>query len=280
MKLNKKTGLIGCVLALVLAGCGGFVYTTVGGKVTGLGTGSVLKLRNEGNYVETLSADGTYSFRVASNAAYTISVLLQPNPVNCTVANGSGQMRGEAPVTNVDVKCVPNVQIGGTLTNLADASAVTLAVNGDTDYPTTLSVNGPFTFNRYVVDGQPYTVTVASPPAGKVCVVSNGTGTAKIGSPATNIGVDCVNGVPIGGTLSGIKANTLLVLTNNGGDAMSLFADGVFTFKFSLLDGQAYDIQVSTQPTGQTCTVNNGKGIASIANPAPAAAISVTCVAT
>ncbi len=278
-KLNKKTVFFASVLGLVLAGCGGFVYTSVGGKVTGLTTDSVIVLRNESNYQVKLTADGNYSFRVASNAAYTISVLLQPNPVNCTIANASGQMRGEAAVTNVDVQCVPNVKIGGTLTNLGDASAVTLAVNGDTDHPTTLTANGPFTFSRYVVDGQAYTVTVASPPSGKVCVVTNGTGTARMASPATNIGVNCVSGVPVGGTISGLKANTLLVLSNNGGDAINLQADGVFNFRFSLLDGQAYDVQVTTQPAGQKCTVNNGKGVASLANPTPASAISVTCVA-
>lgn len=279
IKLNKKTGLIGSLVALVLVGCGGFVYTTVGGKVTGLTTGSTLILKNDGNYTSTLTVDGSYSFRVASNASYTISVGSQPNPVNCTIANPSGKMSGESPVTNVDVKCVPNVQIGGTLTNLADASAVTLAVNGDAVFSTSLSANGPFSFQRYVVDGQAYTISVQTPPTGKVCVISNGTGTAHIASPATNVGVNCVTGVPVGGTLSGLKANTLLVLTNNSNDNYSLLADGVFTFKFSILDGQAYDVQVATQPTGQKCTVNNGKGVASLANPTPASAISVTCVA-
>jgi hypothetical protein len=154
-----------------------------------------------------------------------------------------------------------------------------LAVNGDTNYTTTLTANGPFSFLRYVVDGQPYTITVDTPPAGKVCVVSNGTGTAHIATPATNIGVNCVTGVPIGGSVSGLKANTLLVLTNNTNDTYNLLADGVFTFKYSLLDGQAYDVQIAAQPTGQKCTVNNGKGVASLANPTPAAAVSVTCVA-
>ena len=39
MKLNKKTASLGALVGLVLVGCGGFVYTTVGGKVTGLTTG-------------------------------------------------------------------------------------------------------------------------------------------------------------------------------------------------------------------------------------------------
>ncbi|WMW79155.1 hypothetical protein RF679_10890 [Undibacterium cyanobacteriorum] len=279
MKLTRKTKLIAGVFSLVLAGCGGFVYTTVGGNVTGLTTGSTLVLKTDTNYTAQLSADGPFSFRVASNASYNITVGLQPNPVNCTVTNGSGQMRGEAPVTNVSVQCSPNVQLGGTLTNLPDSTSVVLAVNSDTSYPTTLSANGPFSFSKYVVDGQAYTVSVVSPPSGKVCVVTNGTGTARLSSPPTNIGVDCVTGVPIGGTISGLKANTLLVLTNNGSDTVNAVVDGVYTFRFSLLDGQGYDVQVSTQPTGQKCTVVNGKGVASLANPAPAAAIAVTCVA-
>lgn len=279
MKLNKKTASLGALVGLVLVGCGGFVYTTVGGKVTGLTTGSTIVLKNEANYTSTLSADGNFSFRVASNGTYSISVATQPNPVNCTVANGSGTMRGEAPVTNIDVKCVPNVQLGGTLTNLPSSASLILAVNGDTSYRTTLTANGPFSLARYVVNGQTYKVEVASPPAGQVCAVTNGSGTANIASPATNVAVNCFAGVPIGGTLSGLKANTLLTLTNNTNDTYNLLADGVFTFLFSLADGQSYDVQVATQPTGQKCTVNNGKGIASLANPTPASAISVTCVA-
>lgn len=276
---SKTTKLIAGLVAVVLAGCGGYVYTTVGGTVTGLTTGSVLILKTDTNYTSRLTADGSFSFRVASNASYNITVALQPNPVNCTVSNGSGKMTSEAAINNVSVKCIPNVQIGGTLTNLPDASSVTLAVNGDTLYPTTLGANGPFTYSRYVVDGQPYTVTVTSPPAGKVCLVSNGSGTVSSANPPVNVNVDCVTGVPIGGVVSGLKANTLLTLTNNGSDSYNLVADGVFTFKFSLLDGQSYDVQVGTQPAGQKCTVSNGKGVASLANPTPASTIAIACVA-
>jgi hypothetical protein len=50
---------------------------------------------NEQNFIRTLTADGSFSFNVASNANYSIVVSSQPNLVNCTVANGTGKMTGE-----------------------------------------------------------------------------------------------------------------------------------------------------------------------------------------
>ena len=282
IKLNKKTSVLGALLAGVLVGCGGFVYTTVGGSVKGLTeTGSYLLLIDDAGYRQELVKDGSFSFRVASNGSYNITIAQQPNPVNCTVANGSGKMTSEAPVNNIAVTCVPNVVIGGSLTGLASAESLILALNDVIQ--TALVADGSFTLPKYAVNGKPYTVKVNLPPVGKVCKIQNGTGTANISSPPTNVAVSCAAGVPIGGTLTGLKTGTGLILTNvlpdGTKDSRSLFADGVYNFNFSLADGDGYDVQVDTQPSGQKCTVTNGKAKVSIASPALANAIAVTCVA-
>lgn len=282
IKLNKKTSALGALLASVLVGCGGFVYTTVGGSVKGLtATGSYLLLIDEAGYRQDMTADGSFSFRVASNGSYNITIAQQPNPVNCTVANGSGKMTGETPVNNIAVTCVPNVAIAGSLTGLASNQSLTLALN-DIDQ-TPLVGDGVFILPTYAVNGKAYTVKVRMPPVGKVCKIQNSTGIANISSPPVNVAVSCAAGVPIGGTLTGLKAGNGLILTNvladGSKDSRTLFADGVYTFNFSLADGDGYDVQVDTQPNGQKCTVTNGKARASIANPAPANAIGVTCVA-
>ncbi|MCP4968724.1 MAG: VCBS repeat-containing protein, partial [bacterium] len=51
-----------------------------------------------------------------------------------------------------------------------------------------------------------------------------------------------------------------LVLQNNGGDDLTLTADGAFTFATALADGSAYDVTVLTQPAGQICTITTGSG--------------------
>jgi hypothetical protein len=282
IKLNKKTALLASLFAGILVGCGGFVYTTVGGTVKGLtATGSYLVLVNETGYTKPLSVDGSFSFRVASNGSYNITVGQQPNPVNCTVSNGSGKMSGETPVTNIAVTCVPNVSVSGTLTGVATGQSVTLSLNDVAQ--TALTADGTFIFPTYIVNGQTYTAKVNLPPVGKVCKIQNATGTANISSPPTNMAVACTTGVPVGGTLTGLKSGNFVILTNTlpdgTKDSRNMLADGVYTFNFSLADGDAYDVQVSTQPTGQKCTVTNGQAKASIANPAPASAISVSCVA-
>ncbi|MBC7405039.1 MAG: hypothetical protein H7252_05070, partial [Cytophaga sp.] len=129
IKLKNKVIFIAAVVSLALLGCGGFVYTTVGGNVKGLITdrlGSLI-LANEGNFTRTLIADGPFSFRVASNGAYSVRIYSQPNPVNCTVVNGAGTMSGETPVTNVAVNCVPNVPVSGTLKSMVVGTTIGLS---------------------------------------------------------------------------------------------------------------------------------------------------------
>ncbi|MCP5021750.1 MAG: hypothetical protein GY930_08215, partial [bacterium] len=62
----------------------------------------------------------------------------------------------------------------------------------------------------------------------------------------------------VGGTISGLTGT--LVLQNNGGDDLTLTADGAFTFATALADGAAYDVTVLTQPAGQICTITTGSG--------------------
>ena len=114
--------------------CGGFVYTTVGGNVKGLTTDSlsIITLADQANFRTTLKADGPFSFKVASNGAYNIRVLSQPDPVNCTVVNGVGNMTSETPLTNIVVNCLPNVPVGGFINGLLVNSTIALSKTGGT----------------------------------------------------------------------------------------------------------------------------------------------------
>ncbi len=80
----------------------------------------------------------------------------------------------------------------------------------------------------------------------------------------------------IGGTVSGLAAGATLVLQNNGGDDLSITADGNFTFTSDLLDGSSYEVTVLSQPTSpnHTCTVSNGSGIVAGSD---VTNVSVTC---
>lgn len=62
----------------------------------------------------------------------------------------------------------------------------------------------------------------------------------------------------VGGTISGLTGS--VTLQNNDGDDLMLVSDGSFAFSTELLNGATYSVSVLTQPTGQTCEVNNGTG--------------------
>jgi len=76
----------------------------------------------------------------------------------------------------------------------------------------------------------------------------------------------------VGGTVSGLTGT--VVLQDNGGDNLSVTANGSFTFATKLATGAAYAVTVLTQPTGQTCTVSGGTGTVASAN---VTSIAVTC---
>ena len=50
------------------------------------------------------------------------------------------------------------------------------------------------------------------------------------------------------------------MLQDNGGDNLSVSANGSFTFATALASGAAYNVTVKTNPSGQTCSVSSGSG--------------------
>ena len=58
--------------------------------------------------------------------------------------------------------------------------------------------------------------------------------------------------------MSGLSGT--VVLQDNGGDDLSVSANGSFTFATPLVSGAAYSVTVKTNPAGQTCTVSERVG--------------------
>jgi sugar lactone lactonase YvrE len=79
----------------------------------------------------------------------------------------------------------------------------------------------------------------------------------------------------IGGTLTGLAANTKLVLLDNGGDALTLAANGAFSFAAPIAFNTTYAVTVGTQPLWQNCSVSNGSGTAT----ADVNSVQVSCAA-
>ncbi|HXA46929.1 MAG TPA: hypothetical protein VNW52_04815 [Burkholderiaceae bacterium] len=83
----------------------------------------------------------------------------------------------------------------------------------------------------------------------------------------------------IGGTVTGLAANARVGLLDNGGDALTVSANGTFTFPTKIEAPNAYNVTVATQPTGETCTVSNGSGTVS-QNAGDVTNITVSCYST
>jgi hypothetical protein len=82
----------------------------------------------------------------------------------------------------------------------------------------------------------------------------------------------------IGGTVSGLSGGTTVHLLDNGTDALTVSANGSFTFATEVTAGDAYSVTVATQPVGETCTVSNGSGTVS-QNSGDVTSVSIACVA-
>jgi hypothetical protein len=232
---------------------------TIGGTVSGLSGGEV-RLRN-GNENLLITTNGPFVFatRVTSGTAYTVTVESSPSGQTCSVASGSGTV-GTANVTNVTVTCsatIPDTYtIGGTVSGLSGGD-VRLR-NGNENLR--ISTNGAFTFDTRVTAGTAYSVTVEQSPNGQTCSVANGSGTVGTAN-VTNIAVSCsttiITTYAIGGTVSGLVGTVVLGL---GGEQLAVGSSGPFIFATRLASGTSYSVAVTTQPTGQTCTVANGNG--------------------
>ncbi len=252
---------------------------TVGGTVTGLaGTGLVLQ-NNAGDNL-SITADGAFTFAtsIPSATSYAVTVLTQPvGPTqSCVVTNDSGTVGGAA-VTNVVVTCTTTkFTIGGTVSNLLGSGLVLQNNNGD-NLSVAVSASGAFTFATPIDSGATYSVSILTQPSSptQTCTVSGATGSVGAGN-VTSVVIDCAtNKFTIGGTIAGLAGT--VVLQDNGGNDLTLTANGSFAFSSSLDSGTAYTVTVLTDPASpsQTCAVTNGAGTVTNAD---ITSVAVTCV--
>jgi hypothetical protein len=81
----------------------------------------------------------------------------------------------------------------------------------------------------------------------------------------------------VGGSLSGLLSGSTLILQDNGGDNLTLSANGSFEFATNVAAGGTYNVTVLTQPAGEICTIAGGAGTID-ASGDPISSVAVTCV--
>jgi hypothetical protein len=164
--------------------------------------------------------------------------------------------------------------IGGDVSGLTAGQNVVLENNGRNAL--VVSSNGRFNFSDRLVIGEEYRVTIRSQPSAQVCQLSNGTGTVNDRSDdVTSVKVVCVNLPALTGTVSGLNAGATVTLSN-AGVPLPVNSNGPFAFPGVLSIGTSYQVTVTSNPAGQTCTVTNGVGTTTNST-TPPTPVTVTC---
>jgi hypothetical protein len=242
---------------LALAACGndhraapGSLH--VGGALIGLTSGSVV-LRITGGEQLSLDQDGAFRFATTFRRGdhYQVTLVAAPAKTFTTLTGAAGVLTQS--VLDLRVALEPGYQVGGVVRDLR--GPMVLALEGREQL--TVDRDGPFTFSTLLRAGDEYRVAIVSAP---------GTDTWRLEHASGRIGTSDVNDVvvraerwrTVGGTVSGLRG--ALVLRNNGGDDLTIGADGPFVFAQPLLVGSGYEVQVAHRPASQRISVRHGAG--------------------
>src|SRR5271165_2910880 len=190
-------------------------------------------------------------WRDCHRRAPTISMLVLAIGLAACGGGGSGGSASSTPPPP------STYTIGGGISGLSTQGLV-LANGTETVSPNPGDLS--FAFPTAVAAGTTYAVSVQLQPDGLTCTVSAGSGT--VGSASiTSVSVACVTtAFTVGGTISGLTASGLVLA--NGSDTVSPASGSTtFTFPTAVPADTAFNVTVTTQPTGLTCTVSNGNGV-------------------
>ena len=199
--LTRRGARLALALPLLLSACGGG-----GGDPSGAGTTYTLDVTVNGSGSVTsatgpLDCASSCNVTVAENTAVTLTAVAA---TGFTLQAWGGACSGSAPTctvtmdaargvvaTFVSISQTPRFALGGTLSGLTAGASVVLSNNGANEL--TLAANGSFQFSQQVVQGASYSVSVATPPGGQTCTVSNGSGTMQ--AAVSDVQVVCVTSV-------------------------------------------------------------------------------------
>lgn len=258
--------------------CRNSVLYSVGGAVNGLvGSGFELKLGSVRLPVSPGSTRFEFVDALGNGSSYNVTVASQPKGQACTVSNGSGTIAGAA-VTDVLVSCVGTVYtVGGSIAGL-QGSGLQLAlalfqgedVLGEMCCVAPAPGSASFMFDGAgLSDGLTYRVYVKNQPLGQYCQAQSSIGVVH-GASISDVAVGC--GDPIAGIfvpfvidVSGLDAwgLSLGVLLNDGFDHWLPWAADRSRLDYGWsIGGMAYGVVIVSQPSGQTCTVIDGTGVA------------------
>ncbi|MBS7807056.1 hypothetical protein [Variovorax sp. PCZ-1] len=233
----------------------------VGGVVRGLTGAGKVNVQNNGAATQSLSNGSfTFSMPVAQSATYNVQILSAEGH-SCTVSNPTGQVT--TTVSSIVVDCAPIVQppqysAGGVVSGLLSGQTVILKNGADLTVPLG---NGNYTFLVKAANGTSYNVVVDTQPIGRTCSVADGN-SAINNANVTNVNVSCVTSThSISGFASGLGAGAVQLQINSS-PTQTVSANGRFILTNTIQYGSNFDVNITSQPVGQTCEWSSLGGIA------------------
>ena len=148
--------------------------------------------------------------------------------------------------------------VSGTVTGLT-TNGLVLTDNGTNSVA--VSANAPsFEFSERLESGGSYDVAIGTQPTGLTCSVTQGSG-SNVQENVSDVSVSCApETFVISGTIKGLTASGL-TLQDNGRDDLTVAANSnSFEFSSPVAYGGDYDVTISAQPSGLTCTVSRAAG--------------------
>jgi hypothetical protein len=243
----------------VTATCAATANYAISVAVSGLTSGTLVMRDNQVDTLNfTTNATETFAKTFISGASYQVAVKTQPSGQTCTVgSNAKGTITSNLTVA---VTCAPNTT-NFTLSVSVSGLTGTLLVQDDKGDQLSFSANGTQTFATSYASGSAYSTTIQSQPSGQTCTLTNATGTITANTTVT---ANCaVTG--LSGTLS---------VQDNKADGLTFTTNNTQTFATQYASGSAYSVTISSQPSGQTCTLSNNAGGTITAN----TTVTATCV--
>lgn len=123
--------------------------------------------------------------------------------------------------------------------------------------------NVTYAFRNQLDYGDTYDVIVKNQPPHQECKKAGGTTDTAGRLTVINAVISCeLVSNPIGGTITGLKGEGLVLLNGTDGGKLAIAKDATtFAFRQEVIYNQSFGVTVYEQPAGQTCSVANGVGV-------------------
>jgi len=239
----------------------------VGGNVSGL-VGDGLQIVINGGSPLNLFKDGKFIFAdaQADGSSYVVSILQQPigPQQSCSVNNNSGAVKGEE-ISNIEIICATqSFSLGGFLAGY-NAEGLVLENNQTDDLA--IAENNFFQFNNPLIDNSQYSVRVKTHPKnpGQICDINGNEGVID-GADVNSIFVNCVDAFSIGGSISGLEGNGLILENSTNGDLLLIdipvnldTQSTQFKLNRSIKAAEFYSLNIKNNPDAlsQTCSFDD-----------------------